>query len=90
MRIKHITLLAILLSAGALSAQAANPFRGVTSSTDDIRMIATAAGALLGGLFALIGGARAGWKAAHSEEFTKDLIFAIVGFVIGIVCVVVM
>lgn len=82
--------LALFTSATALISQQANPFRGVTSATDDIRTIAAAAGAILGGLFALIGGARVGWKMVHREEWTADLIFAICGFVVGVVCVIAM
>ena len=86
---KHLIIPALFLSAPVLLAQA-NPFRGVTTATDDIRAIATAVGAILGGLFALIGGSRVGWKMVHREEWTADLIMAIGGFVVGVVCVIAM
>lgn len=89
MKVKKYLVLAAIVVAVAQSAHA-GPFSGVTQATNDVKSLATAAGAILGGLVTLIGGAIAAWKASHGEEFTKPLLMAIVAAAIAAVCVVAM
>ena len=87
MKIKIARYLPMLLLLGSGTVLLANPFAGVTSAADTIKTVATAGGAILGGLITLIGGSIAAWKAAHGEPFTKPLVFAIVAFVIASVSI---
>lgn len=88
-KLRKPLLMAALVLAASQAAHA-GPFSGVSAATNDIKSLATAAGAILGGLVTLIGGAIAAWKASHGEEFTKPLLMAIVAAAIAAVCVVAM
>lgn len=92
MKIKasRLTLLGLCL----LLAPAAfgNPITGAELSSsagiasDQVTTIAKAAGALLGVVVTLIGGALTAWRASHEEKFTSPLLFALVGAAIAAVC----
>ena len=63
-----------------------NPFFSFQSD-NTIKKIATDSAALLGGVCVVIGGGLAAWKAARGEDFSKQLIFAIVAFLITVIAV---
>jgi len=86
--VRTIAVAVLVLFGTVLSAQGnTNPFEQVSGATDTIQNIAKAVGAILGGLITLIGGGIAAWKASKGEDFTKQLIFAIVGFVIALAAI---
>lgn len=81
---RHLATAALLV--GACVAAHASPFAGAAQdAADEASSIAQTAGAILGGLVTLIGGAITAWKATHNEEFTKPLLFTLVGAAVGAV-----
>jgi len=60
---------------------------GVALASGGLNLLVAQAGIVLGGLVTLIGGSMAGWKMAHREPFTTELVLAIVAFSIAAVSV---
>ena len=85
MKFKHLIISALVLFIAApLWAQAPPVAPTFTSAIDDIRAIAAAAGALVGGLVALIGIGRTAYKLANGDtDAMTSLIMAVVGIFLG-------
>ena len=92
MKIKanHLILPAIALVALASSTPlVAGPFSTAASSAStEISSVAKVAGTVLGIVTTVISGCIVAWKASHSEPFTKELVFGIIGIIIAGVAVV--
>jgi hypothetical protein len=84
LKASHLALFA-LIALVATNAFAAGPFTSTTTAADDVKTIAKAGAAIIGGLVTIIGGALAAWKASHEEKFSTPLVCAIVGAAIAAV-----
>jgi len=81
---RHLATAALIM--GVCVAAHASPFASAAQdAADETTSIVQTGGAILGGVVTFIGGAITAWKATHNEEFTKPLVFTLVGAAIGAV-----
>jgi len=71
------------LAGGGTFDASKNPFEETDKAGDTIKSLAMTAAVIMGGLACVIGACICGWKAVKGEDFVKNLIFAIIGFVLA-------
>ena len=78
---------ALFVGVGSASSAVGTGFRGVSLAQGGLNLLVAQAGIVLGGLVTLISGSMVGWRMAHKEPFTTELVLAIVAASIAAVSV---